>query len=524
MYPVSPAFQAAVYAPSRRVAGKVTFDISDVTAAGDVSNITVTTQATAISDKAQLIDKDRNATYNLATLETDRFRLDGSFSFADDAAPANNAERGYVSDALCDSDGEFASHPTITITFGSTHSSVGLTITFDAFNGEYATDFIVTAYDASNVVIDTVTVTGNTSTQPKPLGQLLNYKKIVVEIVKWSVGDRRARVLEIDFGIVEVYTDDNLISMGLIEEMDMSGSKLPSPEFDFTVDNSDRAFNILNPTGFYKYLQQRQQVIAELGVDIGGGLIEYVPLGNYLLWEWTSDEGSLTASFTARTNLDLMANFDYENGTPDSQSLADLAESLFALCGIPNYSIDPALAGITTNSLAKKTTCKNALQMVALAGCANIFVTRDNTITLRCLSLGDPDDVVTLDNMYAEAQIELEKIVKQVAVTYWTDLDTSSVSTVTAAGVDVGDVLKLEGNTFINSSGRATAVANWLLAQKAYRAKYAINWRGNPAQELVDVILIENTYGSSMSAFITKTDLTYKGYLRAKTEAHGVVN
>lgn len=386
MYPVSDEYKAAVYAPVRTVTAKVTFDITDVTAMSDIVSI-VTTAEAAISNEQQLANKIRDASYNLATLEQDRFRLDGSFSFPDDTI-ANNGEMGFVSAGLCGPDGVFAVQPTITITFGSSHSSAGLTVTFDQINGEYAADFDVIAYNASNVVIDSVSVVGNTAVIAEPLGQLANYRKIEVVIKKWSVGNRRARVLEIDFGIVRIYDDANLISCNFIEEMDMISGQVPSPEFTFVVDNSDRAFNILNPTGFYKYLQQRQKISAQLGVLVGASY-QYVPVGEFLLWEWASEEGSMTAKFTTRTNLDLMANYEYEQLTASSKSLQALAIQIFAQCGITDYSIDPALSSITTNSMAEKTDCKTLLQMIAIAGRCNLFVTRDNVITLKRIDYAD---------------------------------------------------------------------------------------------------------------------------------------
>jgi len=524
MYPTSQAYKDAVYAPVRTVSARITFDISDVTAADDVTSIATTTELASISQKAQINNNVREAKTNLATLEQDRFKLDGSFSFADDVTPANNGEVGFVSSVLCNAAGTFTVPQTITVNFGTNHSSAGLTVTFDTSNNEYATDFNLSAYNASGGLIDSVNVTGNTETTRAFLGQFLWYKKIILTITKWSVGNRRARVLELDFGFLITYNDDSLISCNLIEEMDMTSGQLPSPEFRFTVDNSERLFNILNPTGFYKYLQQRQQVIADLGVELENGKIEYVPLGNYLLWEWMSEEGSLTATFTARTNLDLMANFDYEQLTPITRTLYDLAVIVFTRCGIANYAIDIALKSITTNCIAKKVDCKTLLQMIAIAGRCNIYVTRENIITIKQLPYSSPVDRVDFDNIYNEPKIELERIVKQVDVTYWTNLETSVVASVSASGVDLGDTLKLEENTLINTSAVAIAVANWILAQKQYRAKYSVNWRGNPAHELSDVIAIENTYGGDMSARITKTELTYQGYLQARTEAKGAVN
>ena len=522
MYPVSQQFKEAVYAPARTTKAKVTFDISDVTAKDDVSNLTSTEQASGISNKNQVINSQREQSYNLATWEPDRFKLDGSFSFPDDVL-ANNGEMGFVSENLCDIEGSFAEYPTLTFEFINPHSSIGITVTFDVLNEEYATEFNLSIFDGSDNLIASIDVTDNDQVQRDVDYLLSNYKKVIITIKKWSVGERRARIIEVDFGIVKVYDGNNLIKCSLIEELDLTGSQLPSAEFKFTVDNADRAFNILNLTGFYAYLQQRQQVDVQLGVLVGSAY-EWVPLGNYLLWDWTSDEGSLTASFTARTSLDLMNAVDYENLTAKSgYSLYQMAVDMFAFCGIENYEIDTALQSITTKGLVKKTTCRNVLQMIALAGCANIFVTRDNVIKLvvNPASLGDQVDDVDLDNMYEEPKIELEPIVQSVQVTYYSDLDTKDVVTVTNSDVDSGEVLKLESNTLINTATQATNVANWLLRQRSYRAKYSLNWRGNPAHELNDVITIETTYGTAKKAIITKNSIEYQGYLSAKTEARG---
>lgn len=524
MYPVSEDYKQAVYAPARTTKVKVTFDISDVTAKDDVTNITTTAQA-VISDKNQLINKNREQSYNLATWEPDRFKLDGSFTFPDDNL-ANNREMGFVSDNLCGSEGVFADYPTLTFEFANPHSSIGLTVTFDVRNEEYATEFNLSVFDGADNLIKFIDVVDNDQVQYNTITMLDNYQKVVVTIKKWSKGERRARVAEVDFGVVKVYSSNNLIKCSLIEELDLTGSQLPSAEFKFTVYNADRAFNILNPVGFYAYLQQRQQVVAELGVQVGAAY-EWVPLGDYLLWGWTSDEGSLTASFTARTNIDIMSSFEYENLTAKTgYTLYQMAVDIFAVCGISNYEIDIALQSVETKGLIKNTNCRSILQMIALAGCANIFVSRDNVIKLvvNPSNMGTADDDIDMDDMYEEAKIELEPIVQAVQVAYFTDLDTSAIVTVNNSGVESGEVLKLENNTLINTSAHATDVANWLLRQRSYRAKYSLNWRGNPAHELNDVITIENTYGTAKKAIITKNGIEYQGYLAAKTEAGGMVS
>lgn len=522
MYPTSALYNSNIYALSRSTKGRVTFDISDITAAGDVTSIVVTPEF-SVSNKAQLTDKIYTASHNIGTCEPDRFLLNGAFSFADDTL-ANNGITGYVSDVLCAADGTFSTYQTIEFDFGSDHSSIGLTITFDPFTLECADSFDVTAYNSVGGIISTVSITGNTLPTISPLGQLTAYRKVVITIKKWSVGNRRARVIEVDFGIVKIYTGDNLITMGLIEQMDLISANIPSAEFKFTVDNSDRSFNIMNPTGFYKGLQQQQKVKSEIGLDLGNGTIEYIPLGNYLLYNWMSDEGSMTASFTAKTNLDLMLNFNYQNLVVNSQSLNAFAVAIFAVCGITNYVIDAALSAITTNSLVKSANCRDILQMIAIAGCASIYVTRDNTIHIKQFgAVGAAQDTITLDNLYQEAQVTLDNAIKQVNVTYWTDLATSVVVSVNSSAT-IGDTMNLSSNTLINTNARATAIANWIITQKGYRAIQTATWRGNPAEEIGDIISIQNSYGLSPNSYVTKVQLDYAGYLSGVTEARGVPN
>ena len=105
MYNGSAKYKTGIYATSRMNKGRVTFDVSDVTASGDVASI-ITTSESPLSVKAQLINKVRNSTNKTATLEQDRFKLDGSFSFADDTL-SNNGELGWSSAVICDSSGNF---------------------------------------------------------------------------------------------------------------------------------------------------------------------------------------------------------------------------------------------------------------------------------------------------------------------------------------------------------------------------------------------------------------------------------
>jgi hypothetical protein len=413
---------------------------------------------------------------------------------------------------------------TLSVEFNGVHSSAGITVTFDSVLGEYAVDYDVEAYDYNGALITKVSIVNNTEIIHQALGQLYGYKKLVIIIKKWSKPYRRARILEVDFGIVKIYTDDNLIRLNLVEDLDLTSGQIPSAEFRFEVDNADRAFNILNPTGFYKYLQERQSIYASVGIEHDDGSVNFIPLGEYFLAEWTSNEGALTATFTARTILDIMASYPYENIDVREISLKQLAEEVFAICKVTSYEIDSSLESVMTTGLVKRTDCKMVLQMIAIAGCSNIITTRTGVIKLvKADTIGEAVDNITFDNVYNEPQIELGKIVKTAEVTYWENLEQSTIVSEVVTGINEGETLSLTENTLINTATRALMVANWLLYQRNNRrAKYSINFRGNPTHELADVVEIENSYGTDKKALITKLDMSYEGYFNAKVEARGM--
>jgi len=518
MYNTSNEFKEAIYSPTRTVKGRVTFDISDVTAVGDMLSIT-STEESIISDVQQSSNLIRDFGYNLATFETNRFKLDGSFSFPDDVI-VDNGEMGFVSNNLSNYNGEFILQPTLTFIFNTTHSSAGITLSFDTNNNEYATEFTINAYDGSNNLILSNEVIGNTSNQIAVIGQFFLYEKVEVIIKKWSKPFRRARVVEVSFGVVKIYKDENLISIKLQEDMDITSFNIPTSELNFSIENSNREFNILNPDGFHKFLQERQMVTSEIGVLVGSK-VEYVKLGNFYLVDWVSEEGSLISSFTANNILDLMSNYDYENLSPKTgYNLYQMLEEIFLICEVTDYQIDIALQSITTKGLVKKNNCRNILQMIAVAGMSNVYIDRNGKLIIKPIILGTEVGTIDMDNMYMEPQIKLDKIVKNVEVKYYSDISTNLTTLVSNA--DEGEVLKVD-NTLINTITHANDVANWVLNQRNYRAMYSASWRGDPSQELSDIMIIEDNYNVNNKSIVTNIDINYEGYLKGNIKSRGLV-
>lgn len=686
MIQVSNKFKKAVYAPTRTCKAKMRFEILDIEAFRD--NTKGVTSEAIISRKEQLTNKIRSMNAKYATFEKDYLKLDGSFILPPKINEVEEAELGWWSNILCDSNGLFIPYQVIEFNFNNEHSSMGLTIYFDILNNEYASEFNIDVYGAAGEVIRHEAIINNINSRYIYISKLLNYKRITITIKKWCKGYRRAKIAEVDFGIIKEYEDSNLIRMNILQELKTTSETLPSDELKFTVDNSSREFNVLNPDGFYEFLQQGQECFAEIGVELENGEVEYVQVGKYYLKQWQSDEGTLTTTFTARDILDSLSNVEVENNTIRDITLYDLAAEALTASGIENYILSNNLKLIKTKALYKKLSYRNLLQLIAIAGMCVVYsdnigsfymkqlisaktviysinalneanisnksqvinnileptfnigsfekdrfkldgsfiisqedmsqyevgwwssdicgengafttplvleinISKDHTSTnfeilfdvlnneyasefdlrvydadgnikinetivnsksrffyennllensrrigiiikkwskgyrrARVVEIGFdiPVDSLTFDNIYKEPQIDLGQAVKSIEVTYYPEnLDNKAVYIAVNNDIKEGAALKLE-NSLINTEEDAKNVAEWILKENAKIATFKVDWRQNPALNLADKVGIENGYGFSNIANITRQEYSYEGYLSGRTEAKGVI-
>lgn len=441
MIDVSKAYKDAVYAPMRKTAAIVQFDILDNTAYED--NTITASDGAIISRPWQLDNKIRNTSNRYATFEKDYFKLDGTFCIPPKSTETDDSELGWWSELLSDVFGNFISPQIITCDFEDTHSSLGVSIVFDQLTNEYAADFDIDIYDGDENVINHKEVIGNTGAMYVHEVGLDEYKSIKITIKKWSKPFRRARVVEIDFGVVKSYDSERLIKVNLVEEMNVVGDTVPSNEMRFTIDNSSKEFNILNPKGVYKYLTKNQEVNMSLGVEIAPDVFEYIGIRKFYLTDWQSDEGSLTTTFTARDTLNNLDAITYI-GISDT-NLYDLAEDIMIQSGVKNYDIDPALADIPTSGFKEKVSARVALQYIGLASQSAVYQDRNGILNIKRFTVLDArtnylthigDDglytspttymeidndysmkSITFDNVYNEPQIKLDKLVSGLEIT-----------------------------------------------------------------------------------------------------------
>lgn len=550
MVKVSNLFKRNIYATERSINAKVSFEILDVKAYDDA--VCTVSGESEISRLGQAINKIRDMTNKYATFEKDYFKLDGTFCLP----PRENegdSEVGWWSENLSGTNGTFTVRPTMTFTFSQAHSSIGLTITFDRQANEYANDFKIDVYDAGNNVIVSDFISGNTNPVyyfQKPLD---NYTKIVITIIKWAKEKRRARITEVDFGVVQEYTGDKLISLKILEEMDLLASTVPSNEMQFVLDNNDQYFNILNPNGVYRFIVPNQEMSAQIGLLIGESKYEWIPMGKYYLSDWTVEEGAMTSTFIGRdifTKLELVEYTALKQNT----NLYDLAVDVLIKANVVKYEIDDSLKDIPTVGFKEKIKFREALQMIAIAGQSAVRQGRDGSIIIEryeeltfevgyvtwtgstTTGTGEFASLTTypqvyidyqfhqidFDNAYEIPKISLGSYVRRLvfkinqAVGDPYDLEVINPKVTEGIGYEIN-------NPLINTSAQAQLIAEWMLTYYNLIADYQANWRQNPALECGNVILIEDRFGNKKKARITKNEFNFEGYLSGVTNAKGGV-
>ena len=292
MQSVSAAF--APYADTRSIALRVKFGLVDVAAAGDATP--TANESNAVAQLPQILNGAETIGGKYATLEHNQFLLDGTMELFPDNPSA--VQMGWWSAQQSGIDGTFATKPTLTFTFTQNHSSMGFTVIFDNKADQYCTDFTIKTYDASNVLITSKEITGNKQAECAVSLKTDNYRKMVIEFAKTNHPLRFVRVAQVLFGIVQKHTADNSSEAEIIYEIDPTSQTLPANEFTITIDNQDRRYNLINPDGIYRFLQQGQSLDVEIG--IGG---EFVNMGRYYYNKSTSADNNITAQITGYSPL-----------------------------------------------------------------------------------------------------------------------------------------------------------------------------------------------------------------------------
>ena len=434
----------------------------------------------AFSDTGYIVSDGVKNVLPYGTLETNQWVLDGSLRVVPNS---NYGEVGFVGSVLCSANKTYSTNPIISINFTKVHTNLlqGVTITWSEFLNEYAEEFIITAYNG-NTVVATKRVVDNSSVKSVVMFDISSYNKITIEIVKWSIAYRRARIDEVFVGVIKVFSKKDIFSYSCSHSVDPISAELPKSEISFSIDNLNSAYNPYNADGLSKYLMERQEINVRYGYKLPNG-VEWINGGKYYISEWDAEQNGMSADFTARDLLEFMTGTYYKGLYKASgTSLYDLAEDVLQDADLPinsdgtvKWVIDERLKNIYTIAPLPVDTHANCLQMIVNAGGCVFYQDRLGVLRIEYVPLEsnttETDYGITYFNSYSKSGLSLSKPLKQV------DVHSYSYSVAAQSSELFKGAMAINGTTTVvlTYSGTATNVSAKLSSGTLNSATYYSN-------------------------------------------------
>lgn len=506
MIPVTDAYKQAITGLERQIVPRVVIDLTDpdlVYGAVTSSGLEPWSKPEQLHDKEMTGD---GPAY--ATLEKNRWLLDGSFDILPDDTAATEGQQGVWSTVLLDPDG--AATAWVQINTSSQSVLQAITIAFsDRPADGFPVDFQVTLYSGSAEVY-TQEITGNIATSVSMSGFLSrNVTGMRVDVSKWSVPSRRLRLLEILPGIYEDWRGDIIFGLDVIHQADFSALSLPYGTATLEIDNTDRRFDPTNKSGLFESIEARQGIPMWLGVDLGAS-VEYVPLGVFYQQDggWATGNNGLTMVWKLVDIIGLISAKKFRPPATLPTTLDGWLAAIMVQIG-PNFAgrYDAGVLGSTpllcSADAVANITCGNLLRFVCQAsGAYPVADQQTGHLAVRTLD-NDTKNSITLGNMVdrptMSANQDLAGIIYKLGESQYVVGGTNSAAEKTVS----------VNNPFITSQSVANTASRNILVNYGGN-KFDARGRGDMANEIGDVDLLEAGGDLTVSARRIKQQFPYR--------------
>ena len=500
----SEAYEKAIVGHPRRMYVKAVVDIEDPDMVqGDVSG---SEQEQGISRPLQLWDKEFSVNANYASMEPNRWILDGSYILRPEDSATRDWEAGYVGALLSGADGVFAAPQAADIKFANVGVLQACSVAFsDRPSDGVAADFTVEVM-SEGVAYYTKTVEGNNSALVPVTGfRVNNPDEIRVTITRWSLPGRRMRVAEIVPGVYEVWTGDEMCEFNVKHQADPTCLTLPYGTASIKFDNLNRRFDPRTKDGIFLMIEERQGIDLYMGPGLPDGTVEYKPLGTFYQSNrgWMHGDNTMTMSWALVDIIGLLSQRDFMwSGGEAPTTLKGWMEAITGQLGERFKSrviVDPEYADLPVSistEAAKAYKCGDLIRFLCIA--TGTWPHADaQTGYLKIGPLSDDGNKITLDNLNKYPAMSANEDAAAITVNEYT----------------------IEGNA--PSCGNTVSVNSPFLkdADRLNRAKTLLSFyggnkletlgRGDPASEIGDVDAIWLAEGNATSARRIKQDLSF---------------
>lgn len=475
----------------------------------------VTSSAAPFSTFHNIALSDNASISRYSTGEPNLTVLDGSCDIVPSSPPYGTT--GFLSAEIFDD----SNHPVIRLELPSENKSSvpGVSICWSTVFGEYATDFSVSAYLGTSK-LKTVTVNGNKSVRSDVEAELSGFDAVEIEVLKWCLPNRRVRVEQVKIGRYLVFDKTKILSYSHSSARDPISGRLSQESISFSLDNSDRTWDSVNPQGIYKYIYERQPVTVRYGMDVDGKT-EWVSGGMFFLSEWSVPANSIEASFQARDAFLYLSSTKYTGrkyGTLyemcyDALELLEADEITFDISDeLKNYSTD-----ITSD----ESTYHNSdiLQLAANAAGMALYQTRDGVIKINRVYGSDASnpvlDIPVLNNYswpeitFAQNMLNVVTTVGNATYAYPENPSGKGVSQTLSNVMLTKDILAKSRNALTESYG---VLSN--------RRKASLTYRASPIVDALDMVKIHHQFNYDAILLATNVKYTFNGCFKGTVEGY----
>ena len=340
---------------------------------GDVAPEAKENFVPSVNDKADFVNLSQLQQYNLNfpnyanPCEKYSVVLDGTAQ-AFPSVP-ENANLGLWSEQISNDDGTFTEPIVLELESVGQYSSQGLTLTFDTYNGIFATRVGIKWL---RITDDGITTLDEKEFTPDNAfyfcrNQVENYNKVVITFYSLNMPKNRLKLRVIDYGYGTFFYGDELRGVKLIQEIDPISTQISINTADFTLDSrSDMEYSF----------QQKQP----LSIFFNGELkattfVKKSTRKAKRLWSIQSED-----------HIGLLDSIPYYGGIYTNKNAVELLTDIFTVAKVP-YSIDDVFADAVVTGHIPFTTCRDALMQVAFA--IQAVVDTSNSEVVKVFALDD---------------------------------------------------------------------------------------------------------------------------------------
>ena len=331
-----------------------------------------------------------------ATCDQDYTAVDGSMYFLPRAREDVVLNQGIVSEDLPGS---------IEIQFPIRYDIKGLTV---EFGRAYPVDFRI---ESDN---KTVEIAGNATEHfvTEEIFEGATFLRFVP--ASMANGQSRFRIHQLTMGIGIYFDNRKILSATKKEHISPIMEELPTLDFDMTIENKDRAYDVENEESTVNFLEAGQEVKVLYGQELDNGTVEWLPGATVYLREWSADDEEM--SFTATDRFESMDGTYYKGEyRSEGISLYDLAVDVLKDAGVDSrtYWLDNYLKDVSVCNPMPVVSHKEALQLIANAGRCILYQDRSGNIFMKSSFVPDMEAASDNEAYFSHAGAVLDKKAKQ---------------------------------------------------------------------------------------------------------------